>query len=189
MYVPARQFVHGPALGPVDPALQTQAKMAILPSIEVECNGQSSHAELPADDLYMPGAHIGHGLPLGPVDPALQVHEVRAALSMGEVERNGQSTQYELPDLYLPDAHIVHEPPLGPVDPGLQVHCVLTVLSAGEMEFGGQAVQASDVPYDPARQLHGIIELIHQFALQPVIVPVASEVNITSRKRCVVVVE
>jgi len=121
----------------------------------------------------------------------LQTQAAMAELPCNELERNGQSTQAEVPanDLYLPVAHIGHGPPFKPVDPELQIHCVMTVLSAGEVERNGQTVQPADRPYDPAWHLHIIIELIHQFAVQPDIVIEASEVNVTSIKRCVGIVE
>jgi len=40
LYVPATHSVHGPQIGPVDPALQVQAVEAVLCTGEVESGGQ-----------------------------------------------------------------------------------------------------------------------------------------------------
>ena len=169
---------------------QVHEVMAALPATELDNAEQFSQDEEPVTGLYLPATQCVHGPASGPVDPALQTQAVMPVPSANEVERNGQSAQAEVPgvDLYLPAAHCAHGPPLGPVDSELQIHCVMTVLPAGEVDCNAQAVHPADIPYDPARQLHEIIELIHHLAVQPDSVTVGLEVNCTCIKRCDVVV-
>jgi hypothetical protein len=46
LYFPATHTVHGPAFGPVDPALQVQFAKAVLPASELEFDGQALHVML-----------------------------------------------------------------------------------------------------------------------------------------------
>ena len=65
LYLPAPHCVHAPPLGPVYPALQTQAVMAPLAAGEVLEAGQAEHVLVPT--VYDPAAHIVHVPPLAPV--------------------------------------------------------------------------------------------------------------------------
>jgi hypothetical protein len=65
LYVPTSHAEQGPPLGPVYPALQTQAVMAPLAAGEVLEAGQAEHVLVPT--VYDPAAHIVHVPPLAPV--------------------------------------------------------------------------------------------------------------------------
>ena len=73
--VPAAHATHGPPFGPVNPGLQEQSVMLVLPKDEFEFAEQLVHAALPFEDLYVPVGHIAHWpleAPLsGPVYPLL----------------------------------------------------------------------------------------------------------------------
>ncbi len=58
--VPAAHATHGPPFGPVNPGLQEQSVMLVLPKDEFEFAEQLVHAALPFEDLYVPVGHIAH---------------------------------------------------------------------------------------------------------------------------------
>jgi len=84
---------HGSPLGPGNPALQTQAVMAVSPICDLEFTGQPKQAVLPVTDLYVPAVHSTHVSPLGLADPALQRQAVMAVLPIGEMEFQGHVSQ------------------------------------------------------------------------------------------------
>ena len=106
LYFPASHITHDPALGPVKPALHSQAPSAVLPIAEIVLSGHSlSHTELPSKAwkvptghivhaagpvvfLNVPAAHSVHTAPFAPVYPALHLH---APLPTGESELRGHS--------------------------------------------------------------------------------------------------
>jgi hypothetical protein len=86
LYLPMAQSVHGPPSCPVDPALQVQLAIMMLPSAELACVGQLSQLPDPVAFLYLPWPHAAHAPPSGPKYPALQAHFVVAMLALGESE-------------------------------------------------------------------------------------------------------
>ena len=58
--VPAAHATHGPPFGPVNPGLQEQSVMLVLPKDEFEFAEQLVHAALPFVGLYVPDGHIEH---------------------------------------------------------------------------------------------------------------------------------
>jgi hypothetical protein len=86
LYVPKAQSVHGPPSCPVDPALQVQLAIMMLPNAEWESAGQLSQPPDPVAFLYSPWSHAAHAPPSGPEYPALQAHFVIAMLALGELE-------------------------------------------------------------------------------------------------------
>ncbi len=87
LYVPKAQSVHGPPSCPVDPVLQVQLAIMMLPTAELACAGQLSQP--PPDAvafLYLPWSHAAHPPPSGPEYPALQAQSVIAMLAIGESE-------------------------------------------------------------------------------------------------------
>jgi hypothetical protein len=77
LYLPASHTVHGPPLGPDQPALQMKSAKAVLCAGELEPAGQLSQAPDPAALLYLPATHWEHGPPCGPDQPELQVHSAK----------------------------------------------------------------------------------------------------------------
>jgi hypothetical protein len=74
LYALLPHAVHGPPLGPVYPALQTQDDLSVCAVNECfEFAGQDSHAAVPDAVLYVLMVHAVHGPPFDPVYPALQV--------------------------------------------------------------------------------------------------------------------
>ena len=81
LYFPATHAAHRPPFGPVDPALQVQLVKAVLPTSELEFDGQTLHVEfaeaptaveyvpapqsvhraVPVNALYLPATHAIHG--------------------------------------------------------------------------------------------------------------------------------
>jgi len=74
------QLVHTSPSGPVEPALQVQAVMVMLPAGESEFAGQLWQLAFPWLALYVPATHCVHTPPLGPVHPALHSQAVEAVL-------------------------------------------------------------------------------------------------------------
>jgi hypothetical protein len=66
LYVPTAQSVHGPPSCPVDPALQVQFAIMMLPDAEWECAGQLPQPLAPVAFLYLPATHTTHGPPSAP---------------------------------------------------------------------------------------------------------------------------
>jgi len=137
LYVPPAHCVHGPPLGPFDPALQIHAVMTILLAGENEFAGHKVQILLAEYELT---AQEGHGPPLGPGNSASQKQSVMLVLASGEFERAGQSMQLVLPitDLYLPGSHHIQSIPSGPVCPLSQIHAVMAVLPKGAILPPGQ---------------------------------------------------
>ena len=86
LYVPKAQSVHGPPSCPVDPALQVQSAVMMLPNAEWESAGQLSQPPDPVAFLYLPVSHAAHGPPSGPEYLALQAQSAIAMLAIGEME-------------------------------------------------------------------------------------------------------
>ena len=86
LYVPTAHSVHGPPSCPVDPALQVQSAIVMLPNAELACAGQLSQPPDPVAFLYLPVSHAAHGPPSGPEYLALQAQSVIAVLAPGESE-------------------------------------------------------------------------------------------------------
>jgi hypothetical protein len=93
LYVPKAQSVHGPPSCPVDPALQVQLAIMMLPNAELACAVQLSQPPDPVAFLYLPWPHAAHAPPSGPEYPALQAHFVIAMLAFGESECSGHDAQ------------------------------------------------------------------------------------------------
>jgi hypothetical protein len=151
LYFPTSHAEQGPPSGPVKPALQTQAVIALLPAGEVLDAGQAEHVLVPT--VYDPDAHIVQVPPLVPVYPALQTQAVITELPTGEVLEVGQGVHVLVPTVYDPAAHIMQAPPLAPVYPALQMHAALLVAADGEVLWGGQSSHAAEpvlVLYFPA---------------------------------------
>ena len=95
LYFPASQSEQGPPFGPVLPALQVHAVLAVLAVGASELAGhcvhvapdaaptapenvpcpQSLHPALPTTSLNFPATQLAHWPPSGPVDPALHLHD------------------------------------------------------------------------------------------------------------------
>ena len=86
LYVPKAQNVHGPPSCPVDPALQVQSAIVMLPNAELACAGQLSQPPDPVAFLYLPATHAAHRPSSGPEWPALQAQSAIAMLAIGEME-------------------------------------------------------------------------------------------------------
>jgi len=139
LYVPAAQMVQGPALGPMDPALQIQSAAVVLPAgafelslqasqfaravlpmtVEYVPTGQFSQALVPGLGLYLPAKHSTHVPPSGPDDPALHLQSFSSLLPTSECDRSGQTVHdskvvpAELTE-YLPAGHGKQADGLGP---------------------------------------------------------------------------
>ena len=66
LYVPKAQSVHGPPSCPVDPALQVQSAVMMLPNAEWESAGHLSQPPDPVAFLYLPATHAAHRPSSGP---------------------------------------------------------------------------------------------------------------------------
>jgi len=105
--VPTEHSKHGPPLGPLDPALQTNT-LLVAPATATadECGGQVSQFDFPVSALNVTAKHNTHGPPLARIDPALHAQAKMFVAPMAtENELAGHSRHNEFPvsDLYVLD--------------------------------------------------------------------------------------